>query len=105
MSNFASIENAIIAANLNFAPIAENTLNQVICKNGEIAGFQIRLLPVLGENFQISQIYDCSSGIPVLQGTISVVPGLDLMGGLFSSGCFPDGDPMDQSTKFYQVDY
>lgn len=105
MSYFASIETAIIASDLLFVPVAQNTLNQFQCKGGEIVGFQIRLLPVPGGTFAVSQVYDCSSGAPVLEGTVSVVPGLDLTGGLFSSGCFADGDPMAETTKFYRIDY
>jgi len=53
----------------------------------------------------ISQIYDCTSGTPTLIGNASVLPGIDLTGGYFSSGCFPDGDPLDPNTLFFKVDY
>ncbi len=105
MSYFTSIDDAIVSSTLEFTEISESSMQQFTCKGGEIAGFQIRNLYVMGSNFQVSQIYDCTTGKPVLQGTVSVVPGIDLTGGYFSSGCFADGDPTAEGTKFYQVDY
>jgi len=105
MANFASLDDAIISSTLEFVAIAQNTIQQFTCKDGKIAGFQIRILTILGEPFQISQIYDCSSGVPVLEGTVSVVAGMDLTGGLFASGAFCDGDPFSIETRFFKVDY
>lgn len=105
MAYFIDINQATVVATLEFVNITSGTMQQVRCKNGEVAGFRILSLPVLGESFLISQIYDCSTGTPVLTGTVSVVPGIDLTGGLFSSGCMAGGDPFDAETRFYKVDY
>lgn len=105
MSYFANIDTTIIVATLEFVEIASHTVQQFRCKSGEVAGFRIITLPVLGEAYVVSQVYDCSTGTPVLKGTTSALPGMDLTGGLFSSGCVANGDPYDIATKFYKVDY
>lgn len=101
MSYFIRAQDAVVENNLEFGVITETTMQQFVCKNGEVAGWSIKFL----ESLMISQIYDCTSGSPVLIGNVSVLPGVDLTGGYFSSGCFPSGDPLDQNTVYYKVDY
>lgn len=105
MANFKSIDEAIISAHLEFIAIGDNTIQQFACKNGEIAGFRIIKLPTSSGDFEVSQIYDYSSGSPVQVGNVSAVAGLDLTGGYFSSGCFCDSDPLSAGANFYKVDY
>jgi len=105
MANFINSSDAVVSAHLGFSEISEDSLQQFQCKGGEIAGFRIRHLKSGSFDFYISQIYDCSSGENILQGSVSVVPGRDLTGGLFSSGCFPDANPLIEGTIFYKVDY
>lgn len=105
MANFKSLEDAIVVATLEFSQPGDGTLQQFFCKNGELAGFRILTIDVLGQPFQISQIFDASSGDAIQVGNVSVIPGIDLTGGLFSSGCFCTGDPLDASTRFFKVDY
>jgi len=101
MSYFKRAQDAIIQNSLEFGNITTNSLQQFSCKNGEIAGWSLKYLGSLA----ISQVYNCSTGTPVLIGNVSVLPGIDLTGGYFSSGCFPDGSPLDSATKYYKVDY
>lgn len=101
MSYFKRAADIIISTNLEFGNITVNSLQQFRCKNGEVAGWSIKFLGSL----KISQVFNCSTGKPVLIGNVSVLPGIDLTGGYFSSGCIPDGDPMDQQTRYYKVDY
>lgn len=105
MANFVDIESATIVAELEFPAISDASIQQVQCVAGEIGGFRVRVLSVLGNDFQISEVYNCSTGSPVLIGTVSVIPGIDLMGGMFSSACMCDGDPLVAGTKFYKVNY
>ena len=101
MSYFIRAEDAIIQNNLEFGKISENSLQQFLCKSGEIAGWSIKFLG----SIMISQVYNCSSGEPVLIGNVSVLPGIDLTGGYFSSGCFPSGNPFNEDTVYYKIDY
>lgn len=105
MANFKSLEDAIVSSTLEFSNISDFTLAQFVCANGEIAGFRIYVVNSLSEQFKISQIYDISSGVPIQVGNVSVVPGIDLTGGYFSSGAFCDRDPFDPDAKFFKVDY
>lgn len=107
MANFLSIEDAIVVSTLEFTAIGDGTLQQFFCLDGELAGFRIISIDVLDdeEPFLISQIYDSSTGVAIQVGNVSVIPGIDLTGGYFSSGCFCDGDPLESTTKFYKVDY
>lgn len=107
MANFLSIEDAKASATLEFTELGEGTLQQFFCLGGELAGFRIISIDVLDdeEPFLISQIYNASTGEAIQVGNVSVIPGIDLTGGYFSSGCFCDGDPLNPSTKFYKVDY
>jgi len=105
MANFKSIEDAIVVATLEFTEIGDSTLQQFLCKNGELAGFRIISTDILGEEFLICQVYDSSSGVAIQVGNVSVIPGIDLTGGYFSSGCFCNGDPFAEDTRFFKVDY
>lgn len=101
MSYFKRAVDAIIDKQFEFGNITVNSLQQFKCKNGEIAGWAIKNIGSLS----ISQIYNCTTGTPILIGNTSVLPGMDLTGGYFSSGCFPNGDPLDANTLFFKVDY
>ena len=101
MSYFVRVEDAVIESALEFGKISPKSLQKFICKGGEVAGWSIRNLG----SVRISQVFDCSDGDPVILGSVSVLPGIDLTGGYFSSGCIPDGDPEEEKTKFYKVDY
>ena len=101
MSYFVRAQDAIVNNSLEFGNITENSLQQFLCKSGEVAGWAIKFLGTL----KISQVYNCSSGEPVLIGNVSVLPGIDLTGGYFSSGCFPSGDPLNEETVYYKIDY
>jgi hypothetical protein len=105
MANFKSLEDAIAVGLLEFSQPGEGSLQQFFCQDGELAGFRIITITDLGEPFQISQIFDSSSGDAIQIGNVSVVPGIDLTGGFFSSGCFADGDPLETGTRFLKVDY
>lgn len=106
MAYFTEKNLAIVQKLLRFPAVSNSTLQMYACKSGERAGFQILDLPQTdGTTFRVSQIYDCTKGAPLLLGSISVVPGLDLAGGMFSSGCFCDGDPLDAASQFFLVDY
>ena len=105
MANFLSLDDAVVSATLEFTDISEVTLQQFYCKNGELAGFKIFTVTALGEPYYICQVYDCSTGSPVQVGNVTVVPGIDLTGGFFSSGCFCNGEIFSPGTKFYKVDY
>lgn len=106
MAYFTEISKAIVVALMQFPTITTNTAQLFSCKSGERAGFIIKDLPQSdGTVFRVSQVYDYTSGAGILLGTVSVVPGLDLTGGMFSSGCFCSGDPMSAGVTFYQVDY
>ncbi len=105
MANFRSLEDAIVVGTLEFARLGNGTLGQFFCKDGELAGFRIITIDILGTPFQISQVFDSSSGEAIQVGNVSVIPGIDLTGGYFSSGCFCNGDPLAQGTRFFKVDY
>ncbi len=107
MSNFLAPTEIVITDTLEFGEITQDTINQFDCINGEVAGFQILQVGnnLDGTPYYLSQIYDCSTGTPILQGSTSILPGMDLCGGLFSSGCFPDRDPLDSECIFYTANY
>ena len=105
MANFLPLEGAIVAGTLEFSEPGEGTLQEFFCVEGELAGFRIITIDILGTPSQISQVFDSSSGEAIQVGNVSVIPGIDLTGGYFSSGCFCNGDPLLQGTKFYKVDY
>jgi len=101
MSYFVRAQDAVVNKNLEFGVITENSLQQFSCKDGEIAGWSIKTL----DSLVICQVYDCSSGTPILIGNVQVIPGIDLTGGYFSSGCLPSGDPLNNDTVYFKVDY
>lgn len=108
MAYFTRKTLAVVVGLLRFPAIVPGkTLQMFACKGGERAGFMIVDLTSDGgsTSLRVSQVYDCSQLPPTLKGTISVVEGMDLTGGLFTSGCFPDGDPTDSDTTFSKVDY
>ena len=105
MANFLSLEDAIVSGTLEFAEPGEGTLQQFFCVEGELGGFRIITIDILGEPFQISQIFNASSGEAIQVGNVSVIPGIDLTGGFFSSGCFCNADPLEPGTRFFKVDY
>lgn len=105
MANFLSLEDAVASSTLEFAEPGGGTLQQFFCIGGELAGFRIITIDILGSPFQISQIYDSSSGEAIQVGNVSVIPGIDLTGGYFSSGCFCNADPLLPGTRFFKVDY
>lgn len=106
MAYFTRASDAVISYMLMFPSVVVGSAQLFRCKNGERAGFQILALEQSdGSTFYVSAISDYSTGQPVLKGTISVVPGMDLTGGYFSSGCFADGDPLASGASFYRVDY
>ncbi len=107
MSYFKAPEDIVVNTALEFGTIAVGALQIFTCKNGETAGWKIIQLGTGpdGDPLYISQIYDNSSGSPVLKGSGWALPKMDMTKGLFSSGCFPDGDPLASGTTFYKVDY
>jgi len=106
MAYFKDLDNAIISKVLQFQTITEDTINQFETKTGQRAGFKIQTLSVPGyADLLTSQIYDCSGVEAVNLGTISVVDGMDLTGGYFTSGCFVKGNPLEEDAEFYLVDY
>jgi hypothetical protein len=107
MANFLSIEDAVVSSTLEFTELDEGTLQQFFCIEGELAAFRIISIDVLdgGVPFLISQVYNSSTGEAIQVGNVSVIPGIDLTGGYFSSGCFCDGDPLASGTRFFKVDY
>jgi hypothetical protein len=107
MSYFIGAEDITVNIALEFGEVTVDALNVFTCKSGEIAAWKIIQLGdgPDGEPLYISQIYDNSSGSPVLKGSGWALPKMDMTKGLFSSGCFPDGDPLASGTTFYKVDY
>lgn len=108
MSYFKRTQDMIIDKALSFGVVTDASIQQFKCKSGEIAGFQVQALGLGpdGNTLYISQIYNYSSGTQVLLGSASVLPGIDLTGGYFSSGVFPSTVyPFTDSTTFYKVDY
>lgn len=101
MANFVINTEATVAFLLRFPAVSEGTMQLFDCVNGERAGFRILSL----NGFYVSQVYDYSTGDGVLLGTVSVLPETDLCGGMFSSGCFCDADPLSSEANFYRVDY
>lgn len=106
MANFKQVSDAMIVKILSFPTISNNTLQLFTCKNNELAGFVIRdLIQTDGSVVRVSQVYSMLNGTPVLIGTVSALPGMDLTGGMFSSGCWSDSDPLDPEATFYRADY
>lgn len=106
MSYFVRPQDVIIGNTLEFGVIAENTINQFTCVNGEIAGFELVILDDFSDSgFPVVRIYDSTTGNNILKGILTILPGFDLTGGLFSSGCIPDRDIQDPLCRFFKVDY
>lgn len=105
MAYFANNETAVVVNLLTFPAVNENTMQMFNCKNGERGAFKILNLVVDGVAFMVSQVFDYTTGAPVFLGTVSVIPEIDLTGGMFSSGCFCTGDPTAAGVSFFQVDY
>lgn len=101
MSYFRRAENVIADRALEFGKIVLGQINIFRCKSGELAAWKLLYV----DDVLTSEIYDASSGEYVLKGAVSVLDLCDLTGGLFSSGCFPDRNPLDESCRFYLVDY
>lgn len=102
MAYFTRDTDAVVQKLLTFPTVAENTIQMFDCVNGERGGFRVITLE---DGFTVSQIFAFPEGKAVLQGTVSVLPNIDLAGGLFTSGCFCDSDPLDPEAIFYRVDY
>lgn len=92
---------------LQFPSLKSNIINQFDCANGERAGFQLITFTDFedGKQLIISKIYDCTKGINLYLTSINVMPETDLVGGLFSSGVFADGEIFSEFTKFRKVNY
>lgn len=107
MSYFIGAQDIIVSTALEFGQITLGSLQVFTCKNGEVAAWKIIQLGngPDGNPLYISQIYDNSSGAPVLKGSGWALPKMDLTKGLFSSGCFPTGDPLASGAVFYKEDY
>lgn len=105
MANFVPVAEAIIVQIISWPSITTSTMQILTCTGGEVIGFQIYEITLGGITYQMSAIYNYSNGAGVQVGTVSVTPGIDLTGGLFSSGVFCNGDPLTPGTKFFLVDY
>lgn len=105
MSNYVSPFEAVINEQAQFGPINDTTINIFPCADGTLAGFKIINLGSTEEPYYVSEIYNSTTGEHVLLGTTSVLPGWDMAGGLFVTGCIPDSDPLLPDTNFYLVDY
>ncbi len=106
MSNFVAIGNLNTPIIFTFGPIRVGTINQITCADGKIAGWKI--VELLQTDLTVKyaiQIYDSSTGDDVALGLINSVPGADLLGGLFVTGCIPDKSVTDPECVFYRVDY
>lgn len=106
MSYYENIKTIKATSLLEFGEIKSNLLQKFRTQTGQVAGFLIKEIG-LEENgqLQISEIYDCSDGGQVLLGAVQVLPGIDYCGGLFSSGAISTTDPLDETRKFYKIDY
>lgn len=107
MGSFIYPKNRTYVSELQFASLNSNIINQFECMNGERAGFRLEKFtdPVDGKELIISHIYDCSEGEINFLSSINVLPEFDLVGGLFSSGVFADGEIFDSFTKFWKANY
>ena len=105
MSNYVSPFTAKINEQAQFGPITDRTINIYPCADGTLAGFRIINLGSTEDPYYVAEIYDSTTGENILLGTTSVLQGWDMCGGLFVTGCIPDGDPLLSNTNFYLVDY
>lgn len=103
MAYFTRDSDAIVQKLLSFPSIAESSIQMFDCVSGDRGGF--RILSLGDDAFKVSQVFSYATGRAVLVGTVSVLPNVDLAGGMFSSGCFCDRDPLEANAIFYRVDY
>lgn len=84
-----------------------NAINQFECALGERAGFRLEKFKDFesDKDLIISHVYDCSNGDVVYLASLNVQEETDLVGGLFSSGVFPNGEIFSQFTKFRKANY
>jgi len=101
MANFKRNSDAQVRALLAFPSVADSTVQMIDCKDGTRAGFRVVDLG----GFLASQVFDYSTGIGVLLGTVSALAETDLCGGMFASGVFCDRSPLAAGANFYLVDY
>lgn len=104
MSNWIA-NTAPSSGTLQFPSVTLNTVQIVVCQNGDRGGFQIIEVTVNGLTEYLSQIFDYSTGTPIAKGFVASQANQDLLGGLFSSGCFANADPLAEGTVFRQLDY
>ena len=107
MANFIYPPNRVYYSELQFSSLASNVINQVECSDGKRAGFQLETFTDYedGKTLIISKVFDCALGDTVYLTSLSVLPECDLLGGLFSSGVFADGEIFSEFTKFKKVNY
>ncbi len=107
MANFIYPQNRVYVSTIQFTNLGNNAINQFDCVKGERAGFRLEKFKdyETGKELVISYIYDCSNGDVVYLTSINVEVETDLVGGLFSSGVFPDGNVYSQFTKFRKANY
>lgn len=108
MSNYVYPEKRIYVSTLQFTSLATALINQFECAGGERAGFSLQRFTDPEDETKeliISFVYDCSNGEITYLTSLSVMPETDLVGGLFSSGVFPDGPIYSEFTKFRKANY
>lgn len=107
MANYTYPQNRVYVSTLQFTNLGNNAINQFDCIGGERAGFRLEKFTDFetGKEIIISFIYDCSNGNVVYLSSLNVAPETDLVGGLFSSGVFPDGEIFSEFTKFRKANY
>lgn len=105
MANFIYPPERNYVSTIQFATLAENAINQFECVDGKRAGFRLqKIKDYEADKFLvISHIYDCTNGDVVYLTALNVQPETDLVGGLFTSGVFPNGEIFDAYTKFQKV--
>ena len=106
MSNFINLKSTKINKQALFGEVSLNSINIFETSSGENVGFKIVDLgkDENNKNYYVSEIYKIDD-IDTVVGSVSVSPGIDLTGGLFSTGCASDRDPLDKDAKFYLFDY
>lgn len=107
MANFTPLEKRVYVSTIKFTNLSNFAINQFICQNGERAGFRLEVFKDYesDKDLIISHIYDCTNGDPVYITSINVMQDFDLVGGLFSSGVFADGNIFSEFTNFRKINY
>ena len=107
MAYFLPPDKRVYVSEIQFTNLSNFAINQFTCKNGERAGFRLETFRdyEAPKDLIISHIYDCSEGDPIYITSINVMPDMDLVGGLFSSGVFPNGEIFSEFTKFRKANY